>query len=259
MIFDEDNIISKCQNGDAIAFSFIVEEYQQFVYNLALKMLNNVGDAEDLVQDVFVKVWNSIKFYSADKSKFSTWLFSIISRTCLDQLRKRKSIVTISEGQLSEYHNIQQIVVDKPEDRDAIQLIKTLSDLLTPTQKLVFVLRDLEGYEVSEVVTVSGLTEKQIKDNLYLARKSIKAKMRNCLSQQRKHIRLFTEQLIPCNVRILELVMNRSFVGFTHFTFNKDSSLIVGKSKDDMKNIDTKLGEKIEDLLLLRFMLIKHP
>jgi len=177
MIFDEDNIIFKCQNGDAIAFSSIVEEYQQFVYNLAMKMLNDVGDAEDLVQDVFVKVWNSIKLYSAEKSKFSTWLFSITSRTCLDQLRKRKSIVTASGEQLSEYHNIQQSAADKLEDRDAVRLIKTLSDSLTPTQKLVFVLRDLEGYEVSEVVAVSGLTEKQIKDNLYLARKSIKAKM----------------------------------------------------------------------------------
>ena len=176
MIFDEDNIIFKCQKGDAIAFSFIVEEYQQFVYNLALKMLNDVGDAEDLVQDVFVKVWNSIKLYSAEKSKFSTWLFSITSRTCLDQLRKRKSIV--SEEQLSEYHDIQQSPVDKLEKRDAVRLIKTLSNSLTPTQKLVFVLRDLEGYDVSEVVTVSGLTEKQIKDNLYLARKSIKEKMK---------------------------------------------------------------------------------
>ena len=177
MIFDEDDIIFKCQKGDAIAFTDLVGEYQGSVYNLAMKMLNDVGDAEDMVQEVFLKVWNSIKFYSAQKSKFSAWLYTLTSRSCLDQLRKRKRIVKVSDEELTKLCDIEQPEITM-DDRDAAELIRGLSDSLTPTQKIVFVLRDIEGYDVSEVVTVSGLTEKQIKDNLYLARKSIKEKMR---------------------------------------------------------------------------------
>ncbi len=172
----EDTII-KCQRGDAKAFSYIFDEFHISVFSLALKMLNDIGDAEDIVQEVFVKVWDSIKSYSSEKSRFSTWLYTITSRSCLDQLRKRKNIFTVTKEQIEEFRNMTESDADPLEDNDAVNLIKALSATLTPTQKLVFVLRDLEGYDVKEVIGITKLTEKQIKDNLYLARKSIKKKM----------------------------------------------------------------------------------
>ncbi len=180
MIFDENDIILKCQKRDTRAFTYIVEEYQEYVYRLAVRILNDVSDAEDVVQEVFVKAWNNLKSYSPLKSKFSTWLYTIATRTCFDELRKRKSVVTVSDEMIFELFNNDE-PDDELDEQSAIELIKHLSCSLSSIQKVVFVLRDLEGYDVSEVVGLTELTEKQIKDNLFLARKSIKEKMKKIL------------------------------------------------------------------------------
>ena len=182
MTKDWENIIIRCQKGESLAYTDIVEEYQEYIYHLAVKILNDVNDAEDVVQEVFVKAWNKIKSYSPVKSKFSTWLYAIATRTCIDELRrKRKNVVRISDEHLAELYDKQDSDYGLWNENDALNLIKGLSGSLSSIQKVVFVLRDLEGYDVSEVVGLTELTEKQIKDNLYLARKSIKEKMKKIL------------------------------------------------------------------------------
>jgi RNA polymerase sigma-70 factor (ECF subfamily) len=86
---DELTLIEKLKQGDEAAFKQIVETWQNMVYNTAVGILQNTSDAEDVAQEVFVQVFESVKSFKAE-SKFSTWLYRITVSKALDNLRKKK-------------------------------------------------------------------------------------------------------------------------------------------------------------------------
>jgi RNA polymerase sigma factor (sigma-70 family) len=81
--------IEAVRKGNVAAFSFLLERYQNMVYSLALKLLKNAEDAEEMAQDTFVKAYQKLDTYEG-KSKFSTWLYSITYNACISELRKRR-------------------------------------------------------------------------------------------------------------------------------------------------------------------------
>ena len=90
-MFDkEQKLIKKCANGNLKAFDELIEKYEKTAYNIALRMLKNPEDAMDVSQEAFIKVFRSIKTFNFE-SAFSTWLYRIVTNTCLDFLRKRNS------------------------------------------------------------------------------------------------------------------------------------------------------------------------
>ena len=82
-------VIRRVQRGDANAFEYLVAAYEKNVYNLALRMTGNPEDAEDMAQEAFLKAYSSLDSFRGD-SKFSVWLYRIVSNVCLDFLRKQK-------------------------------------------------------------------------------------------------------------------------------------------------------------------------
>jgi RNA polymerase sigma-70 factor (ECF subfamily) len=76
-------------NGDHNAFSFLVDRYKNLVFSLALKMLKNREEAEEVSQDTFLKVFKSLDKFKGE-SKFSTWIYKVAYNTCLDRLKKNK-------------------------------------------------------------------------------------------------------------------------------------------------------------------------
>ena len=85
----ERNLLLRAQKGDAEAFSQIVEAYQRQVFNLCYRMLGDPYEAEDAAQEAFLRAFKAMKRYDPDR-KFSTWLLTIASRYCIDQIRKRR-------------------------------------------------------------------------------------------------------------------------------------------------------------------------
>ncbi|HPZ88599.1 MAG TPA: sigma-70 family RNA polymerase sigma factor, partial [Flavihumibacter sp.] len=85
----DNDIIQLVKTGDQQAYATLIERYQQLVFSIVLRYVDNREDAEELAQDVFVKAYRSLADFRGD-SKFSTWLYSIASTTCLSFLRKRK-------------------------------------------------------------------------------------------------------------------------------------------------------------------------
>lgn len=81
----ESNILQRCRNGDKTAFRWVVQTYQRMLFSLALKMLADEEEAKDVVQESFIRVWQNISDYDPQRS-FSTWLYTIASRLCLDRL-----------------------------------------------------------------------------------------------------------------------------------------------------------------------------
>jgi len=172
------DLVFLSKENDAQAFRKLVEAYQPMVYSLAFRLLCNADDAKDIVQETFIKAWRQIHSFNT-QLKFSTWLYSITAHHCYDKLRKEKRHGTL---RLDDQQLVQTIISNEDLEKtlieaDMAKLITALTTELTPKQKLVFTLRDLEGLEIEEIKTITSLSAEKIKSNLYLARQYIRKKI----------------------------------------------------------------------------------
>ncbi|MCW0481925.1 RNA polymerase sigma factor [Gaoshiqia sediminis] len=171
---DDHYYIDQVLNGNAAAYSYLVEKYQDMVYGLALKMLRNAEDAEELAQDSFVKAYRSLSSYK-QKSKFSTWLYSITYNGCITMLRKRKmEIRSLDEQHLTEQDEIR--IYDQLQEINKAELEKYLQEALSKLPELDQVLVTLYYYEdqkVEEICQITGLSESNVKVKIHRARKKM--------------------------------------------------------------------------------------
>ncbi|MCU4174549.1 RNA polymerase sigma factor [Carboxylicivirga sp. N1Y90] len=165
-------LIRNSQNGDKGAFGELVVRFGDYVFSVVFRLVNEEHASEDIVQETFIKAWQKIKRYKFEKGKFTTWLYVIASRLALDYLRGRKKNVSIGVES-----DIGSESVSELETKELGAYIRKVCDQLSLTQKLVFVLRDLEELSVDEVVKITGFSEKKIKDNLYVARQRVRVRI----------------------------------------------------------------------------------
>ena len=173
----EADIISRCKAGDKTAFRTVVQNCQGMVYSLSLKMLADIEEAKDVVQDTFIKVWQNMASYD-DRYSFNTWVYTIASRLCLDRLRKVRPIGPAETDE----RVFEQVADDNDPERQLessewVSVIKVLADGLNGKQKLVFTLSQLEGLETEQIIEITGLDADQIKSNLYAAKKNIRERL----------------------------------------------------------------------------------
>ena len=180
-------IIEKIQAGDQKAFSELVEQHQQYAFSLAFRILCDEEEAKDVVQDSFIKVWKNMGTYNINV-KFTTWLYRIITNTAIDRMRsmKRRNQVRIDEvtGLLSKM-NDGDIVVEL-DNRETGRLIRLIADQLPEKQRMVFLLRDIQGLETEEIVEVLKQPAESIKSNLHHARKSVREKLKSLTAFERR-------------------------------------------------------------------------
>jgi RNA polymerase sigma-70 factor (ECF subfamily) len=168
--------VALCCRGNSEAFEYIVTEYQQLVYTLAFRLLCNEADAQDATQDTFIRVWKNISKYR-QQYKFSTWIYKIASHVCYDYMRTDRKDSDLDSKDISLLPATDEEV--HLHNKDLVELIKKTTGSLSPKQKLVFTLSEIEGMDVEEIVLITGLSSAKIKSNLYLARKYIKSKIQN--------------------------------------------------------------------------------
>jgi len=176
MDFQTNTNIDLCKRGNTEAFRNIVAEYQQLVYTLAFRLLCNEADAEDVTQDTFIKIWQNINQYK-NQYKFSTWIYRITCNICYDKLRTKRKVeyVPADDCEITSVENQVEILHNK----ELKKLILTLTGELSPKQKLIFTLSDIEDLDVDEIKTITGMSAAKIKSNLYLARKYIKLRVKS--------------------------------------------------------------------------------
>jgi len=173
-------LINLSRQDDSQAFRKLVEAHQSMVYTLAFRLLCNDEDAKDIVQETFIKVWKHLGNFNTEL-KFSTWLYTIAANQCYDKLKKAKHnyILRLDDPNvISEFisnENIEKTMINT----ELALFISSLTSNLTPKQKLVFTLRDLEGLEIEEIISITSLSAAKIKSNLYLARQFIRKKIEN--------------------------------------------------------------------------------
>lgn len=177
MIQIESDIISRCQQGDKDAFRWVVQTHQRMIFSLALKMLCNEEEAKDMVQETFIRVWQSIKNFDTQKT-FSTWVYTIASRLCIDRLKRARKVVALPEDELV----LRRFASDGDEqlsleNKEWVSIVRTLAENLSDKQRLVFTLCQLEGLPSAEVEQITGLDARQVKSNLYVARQTIRKRL----------------------------------------------------------------------------------
>jgi RNA polymerase sigma-70 factor (ECF subfamily) len=173
---DNDHLlIRQSLQGDLSAFRTLVERHQPFVYSLAFRSVPHREDAEDIVQDTFIKVWLNLRFFDF-RGKFTTWVYKIVVNLCIDRLRSKNRMAP--DASAAEENNPlwahRQDSMKKVEDNDLAQHIKMLADHLSPKQRMVFILRDLQDLSIEEVSQVLQMSEGSVKTNLYHARNAIR-------------------------------------------------------------------------------------
>lgn len=172
------HIIQRTKDGDKEAFRIIVQHYQRMVFSLALKMVCDEDDAKDIVQETFIKVWVNLRKYN-EQQDFTTWIYTIATRLCLDRLKKKKLTIPLPEDYSVLHHYYTEADGQRTlENKEWISIVRTITDGLSEKQKLVFTLIQLEGLSSSEAEQITGMDAKQIKSNLYVARQTVKERLK---------------------------------------------------------------------------------
>lgn len=172
-------LIQKAVRGSQQAFRTIVEANQGFVYAVAFRFVNDEQDAEDLAQEAFVRLWKNLHTYKQEV-KLTTWLYKIVTNQCLDFLksrhgRQRKNKVDIDRSHFVTDHSTPE---KEFQQQELSRIIHAVADELTPKQKAVFILRDLEGLSQEEVSETLSMSTGNVKSNLFYARQKMTEKLK---------------------------------------------------------------------------------
>jgi RNA polymerase sigma-70 factor, ECF subfamily len=172
------SIIENCKNGDKQSFKLLMLDLTDYVFALAFRILANEEDAKDVVQETFIKVWKNIEKYRSE-IKITTWIYTITTNLCLDRIRikRRRSLVFSPDFEKTFNALVSDNGSDNFDNKQLAEIIAHLAENLTPKQKIVFVLKDLEGLESEKIEQITGMDKGQIKSNLYCARQQIKNKL----------------------------------------------------------------------------------
>jgi RNA polymerase sigma-70 factor (ECF subfamily) len=164
------------QNNKSDIFKEWVNQYYEYGFRVAFRIIGNEEDGRDIVQDAFLKVWLRFESYNT-KVKFTTWLFTIVTNLCIDRLRKKRTAAKY-EDSMPVKTNYEEVFVENKMDGEEIRsVVFKLSENLSPKQKIVFVLRDMEDLEMDEVCAITKMPAEQVKANLYHARKAIRTNL----------------------------------------------------------------------------------
>ena len=177
----DEQLVRKAQLDDERAFGELVHRYESKVYSLALKMLRNPEDAEDVLQDTFLRAYRGIKSFQGN-STFSTWIYRITANSALMRLR-RKHLPTVSIDDADEREAPINIAdwapgpVEQLLTQETQQAMNDAVQSLPPEFRQVFVLRDIEELSNSEVAEILDLSVAAVKSRLHRARLKVRDRL----------------------------------------------------------------------------------
>lgn len=174
---DEEQVwLDQARRGDKAAFGKIIEAYQRPVYNLAYRMLNNSGEAEEAAQEAFIRAYTRLDSYNPNH-KFSTWLLSITSNYCIDLIRKRRAILLNIDEPLPPHPALMSEKSSGPEPQmvqsEQEELVQKLLAELAPEYREAVVLRYWHELSYDEIAEMMDTTVSAIKSRLFRARKQL--------------------------------------------------------------------------------------
>lgn len=182
----QDNIyITKVLEGDRNAFAYLVDKYKTMVYSLALRLMKDREEAEEISQDAFIKAYQSLASFKG-KAKFSSWLYRIVYNTAISKLRQQPAgRVSLDESNISD-----TLYMESKENYDTLsaeerkKYLEKALDSLDRDEKMFVILYYYEEQDLDEIASIAGLTKTNTKVKLFRARKKMLTVLQSYLKEE---------------------------------------------------------------------------
>jgi len=166
----DSELVALCRSGDAVFFKKLYERYIGRVYGFALRLSGNTDLADDLTQEVFIKIWENIGAFKGDSALYS-WIHKICVNAFLMKLRADKNY----EKKINKGYD-ESLIISYPGDDFSIDMEKAVQKL-PPQAKMVFILFEIENYKHKEISEMLGIEEGTSKAHLHKARKILREEL----------------------------------------------------------------------------------
>jgi len=175
---DDRQLVEQIRSGDDGAFETLVRRKTSKVYGLCYRVIGNSEDAKDISQLVFIKLWENIEKYDAQYA-FDTWLYRMVTNVAIDFMRNKQS----RDNAVNSNLRLVKTAVD-PEQTVTVQrkeveaVFNAVSDALSPKQKSIFVMSEMEDLRSSEIAKILGCQESTVRNHLFNARKVMQQQLK---------------------------------------------------------------------------------
>jgi RNA polymerase sigma-70 factor, ECF subfamily len=188
---DQDSVlVERARAGDTGAFEMLVRRYQGWVFTLAVRMLGDRAEAEDMAQEIFLKVYRGLKKFKG-ASRFSTWLYAIASHHCLNQIeaRRRRPLLHGRPGRQADHSETDTpTVVDRLADQapradallertDLARIVQAELANLTAEHRVILILRDIQELSYEEIAQTLQLELGTVRSRLHRARMEMRVRL----------------------------------------------------------------------------------
>lgn len=179
------DLVKRAQAGDMAAFTELVVHYKDRLFNFIYRMIHSREEAEDLLQEVFLRVYKSLSSYSP-QFQFSTWIYRIAQNLCIDTLRKQR-VPTVSVD--CPLGDDEDLVMELPDQSMSPEVLFESADLrrevesaiadLPPKYRAVIVLRHLQGLSYEEISLITDLPVNTVKTHIFRARRILRERLKD--------------------------------------------------------------------------------
>jgi len=190
---NEKTLVAEARAGDAKAFATLMSQYENHVYRLALNITRNPQDAEDALQDAFLKAYAHLGEFRGD-SRFSTWLVRIATNEALTRMRQRSSQSRVASAESNEagkeVSKPRQMKdgTDNPEERygktELLEILSEVIESLDVSVRMVFVLREFQSFSTEDTARLLGISEAAVKTRLLRARLLVRQRLNVWLKRE---------------------------------------------------------------------------
>ena len=174
--------VERVLKGDTQYFSYFVEKYKDIVFSIAMKVLRNREDAEEMAQESFIKAFKSLHTFKGE-AKFSTWLYRITYNNCISEVRKKKvKFVSADDVQISDEPG--EMNLDGIPAENRAKYVKAALEKLPEDEYTLILLYYFDDKSVEEIGEITKMTESNVKVKLFRARKKLYAILNDMLKEE---------------------------------------------------------------------------
>jgi RNA polymerase sigma-70 factor (ECF subfamily) len=177
-VADERELIARAQRGDTAAFEVLVQMHAQFVYNLALRVVRDPQEAEDLAQEALLRAWRGLPRFRA-QARFSTWLYRIVTNLCYNRLPRLKQELAAEDPDEAALHlpDKRQRVEGQIVSKELREKLHAAIDQLPDAYRLLITLRHLQGMAYTEIAQATGMPLGTVKTGIFRARRILRKEL----------------------------------------------------------------------------------
>ncbi|MEI7726254.1 MAG: sigma-70 family RNA polymerase sigma factor [Bacteroidota bacterium] len=171
---DDNHYIDRVLSGDVSAYASLVAKHKNLVFSIALKILNNREDAEEVAQDCFLKVFQALKTFEK-KSKFSTWLYRIVYNAAISKTRKKKLELVPMDNYVIDNYTEHELAmgIDEIDPEEQKKMIERAMERLSDDDNLLITLFYKSENSIEEISNITGLSMSNVKVRLHRIRKKL--------------------------------------------------------------------------------------